>query len=61
MSLIEYNLALHYALETYNRRDIMFIMSKIYGKKGGDKGDINLTIPQTEIEDWVKKQYEDDI
>ena len=57
LSLIEYNLALHYALETYIRRDVMFIMSKIYGSKKPEKGSITITIEHPKIEEWVKKQY----
>ena len=58
LSLIEHNLALHYALETYIRRDVMFVMSKIYGSKKPEKGDITITIEHPDIEKWIKEQYE---
>ena len=62
MSLVEYEIAFHYALETYIRRDVLFIMSKIYGgKKGSGEGKgTTIIVPQPEIKEWVKKQYEDD-
>lgn len=46
-------------METYVRRDIAFVMSKIYGKKGDkDKGEFGFTVDQSEIEEWVREQYE---
>lgn len=59
LSLEEYVYAVQYAQETYIRRDVGFIMSKIYGKKdkGNDKT-LNISVPQTDIENWVKQQYE---
>ena len=60
LSLSDYQLALYYASETYVRRDILFIMSKIYGKKNpNDKGSNTLQIKHPEIEEWIKEQYED--
>ena len=59
MSLIDYNLALYYALETYGRRDLIYVMSRIYGKKGKKgKDTFGFKIEQPEIEEWVAKQYE---
>lgn len=59
LSLIDYSLALYYSLETYIRRDIMFIMSQIYKKKGvKGKGTFGFTVEQPEIEAWVRQQYE---
>lgn len=58
LSLVDHTYAIHYAAETYIRRDVMFIMSKIYGGKPDDKGDISFTIEHPEIEQWIKEQYE---
>lgn len=62
LSLLDYNLALNYALETYIRRDLVFVMSSIYGgkKKGKSGKGTTIIVPQPEIEEWVRKQYEDD-
>lgn len=60
LSLSDYQLALYYASETYVRRDILFIMNKIYGKKGSDsKDNIKLKIEHPEIEEWIQEQYEE--
>jgi len=60
LSLLDYELALYYATEAYVRRDILFIMSNIYGKKKtSDNKGITLKIEHPEIEDWIKEQYED--
>lgn len=48
---------MHYALETYTRRDVAFVMSKIYGGKGSDKGGTTISIKHPEIEEWVAEQY----
>lgn len=62
MSLVEYELALDYSLDTYIRRDVMFVMNQIYGGKKGKKGKgtFGFTFEQPEIEEWVAKQYEGD-
>ena len=60
LSLVDYELALFYSIETYVRRDILFIMSQIYGDKKGKSGEdsLNLIFEQPEIEEWIKQQYE---
>lgn len=58
LSLIDYEFALHYALDTYARRDVAFVMESIYGEKGDDKGNTSIKIEHPEIEAWIKKQYE---
>ena len=62
LGILEYELALHYAMETYVRRDILFIMSEIYGGKPDKSGNdtITLKIEHPEIEEWIKQQYEND-
>lgn len=61
LSLIDLNLAMHYSLETYVRRDTFFVMSKIYGKgKSNEKGKISFTIEHPEIEAWIKEQYKEE-
>ena len=61
MSLVEYELAFHYALETYVRRDVVYVMGRIFGdKKGKGKGGTTLIVPQPEIEQWIKEQYENE-
>ena len=63
MSLVEYDLAFYYALETYVRRDVVFVMGSIYGAKKGKgkgKGGTTLIVPQPEIEEWIKEQYENE-
>jgi len=59
---MEYELAFHYALDTYARRDVAYVMGKIHGKKegSGDSGGTTIIVPQQEIEQWVKEQYEDE-
>ncbi len=62
MSLVELDLALNYALETYIRRDIYFIMTKIYGiKKGEGKGKTKIVIEHPEIEQYIKESYENKV
>ena len=62
LSLIDYELAFHYALETYIRRDLVFVMGKVFGtkKKPGDKDGTTIIVPQPEIEQWIKEQYDKD-
>jgi hypothetical protein len=63
MSLIEHELALHYALETYIRRDALFLMSKFLGKsKGKSSGytEFTLVVPQVEIEQYIAESYAED-
>lgn len=59
MSLVEYNLALSYSLETYARRDLVYVMSKIYGDKKGNKGKdtFGFTIEHPEIEAYIRESY----
>ena len=66
LSYRDYHYALHYALNTYVRRDVLFVMSKIFkGKEssGGSKppGTTTIIIEQPEIEQWIEEQYEGDI
>lgn len=58
--MIDYNLALNYALDTYVRRDLLFVMGKIYGQKKKKPGDKDFVIKHLEIEEWIKEQYEDE-
>ena len=62
LSLIDYELAFHYALETYVRRDVVYVMGAIYGDKKDSegKGGNTIIVPQPEIEAWIKEQYEKD-
>ena len=62
LSLIDYELAFHYALETYIRRDLVFVMGKVFGNKtkSGDKDGTTIIVPQPEIEQWIKEQYDKD-
>lgn len=61
LGLMDFNLALQYAVETYVRRDVYFIMNSIYSdKKKTKKGTKKLVIEHPEIEEWVKQQYEND-
>jgi len=58
LSLIDYNLALNYALETYVRRDIFFIISTVFtSEKEKSSKEIGFTIEHPEIETWIKEQY----
>ena len=57
LSLLDYNLALNYSLETYVRRDVMGIMSS--GKKEDPKGTFSYTIKHTGIELYIKESYEE--
>ena len=60
LSLIEYNLALNYALETYVRRDVFFIMKTIFTKEEKSQSrDIGFVIPHPEIEAYIKEQYKE--
>lgn len=56
--MVDYNLALNYALETYVRRDVVFIISKIFPSKKGKDSDIEFTIKHEDIEEWIQEQYE---
>ena len=59
MSLVDYNLALNYAMKTYVRRDIGFVMRNIFGKKEGkDKKTFGYKIRHPGIENYVKESYE---
>lgn len=62
MSLVEYNLALNYALETYARRDLIHVMTQIFKGKGGssDKGTFGFTIEHPEIEAYIRESYENE-
>ena len=63
LGLMDRTFALHYALETYVRRDVMFVMSKVFGdgKQPQPTGKVvKLIVPQEEIREWVEKQYEED-
>ncbi|KKM77944.1 hypothetical protein LCGC14_1364950 [marine sediment metagenome] len=62
LSLIDYELAFHYALETYIRRDLVFVMGKVFGdnKDSEGKGGTTIIVPQPEIEQWIKEQYDKD-
>lgn len=62
MSLVDYNYAIHYALETYTRRDVAYVMKNIFGnnKDSNPSGTTTIKIEQPEIEQWIKEQYEED-
>jgi hypothetical protein len=62
LSVVDYELALFYSTETYVRRDILLIMSQIYGDKKGksQKGSTTLLFEHPEIEEWIKEQYENE-
>ncbi len=57
MSLLDYNLALNYSLETYVRRDVAGIMGS--GKKKDPKGTFSYAIKHPEIELYIKESYEE--
>lgn len=60
LSLVDYNLALNYALDTYARRDIVFVMGSIYGKKPKNyKNTLEISIQHPEIEEYIKKSHEE--
>lgn len=61
LALMELQLAIHYAVETYSRRDVLFIMKAIYGGgKPSDQGDIAVSISHPDIEKYIKEQYENE-
>lgn len=59
LSLVDYNLAVHYAMETYVRRDLLFIMNRGKKRKTG-KDEIEIEISHPEIEEWISQQYQEE-
>lgn len=55
----EYQYALTYALETYTRRDILYIMVKIFDTKGKKtpKGGKKMVIKHPDIEKYIEDAY----
>lgn len=69
LSLLEHDLALNYALDTYMRRDLVFVHSEL-NKKKGSRGSVNgenegkpldFTIEHPEIEQYAQERYEKNI
>jgi len=58
MDWLELNLALNYAMETYVRRDLVFVLTKIFANKKGSGNEINLLFNHPEIEEYIKESYQ---
>lgn len=58
LSLMEYKIAFMYALETYSRRDIVYVMEHMFGgKTSTTQGNLDFIIEHPGIEKYIEDSY----